>query len=236
MNCISEEKRKNVEISEHESRIVHKTAKEAKWLKALQKVRQMWRNEYWWQQIIRCDIAGVTVVETLLLMISHVSWFRAVSGILAGHCDSYLAYFIVSVVYRLDSITFWLNIFTFYSDRKQHSRRHYFWPHNVPSVGLFSYFTPSFRQSELDSKYTEAPDLMMIQQDSQFTLERNFETRSRNHCCCVKVTSITYSDCAFVALGIHYIVCMPHTVTCGLSGSTIYIFSHYLINVTILEI
>jgi hypothetical protein len=50
----------------------------------------------------------------------------------------------------------------------------------------------------------------------------NIEARSRNHCCSVKAISITYSDCEFVALSIQHTVCMRHTVSCGLPGSTIF--------------
>jgi len=38
-------------------------------------------------------------------------------------------------------------------------------------------------------------------------VRRNIEMRSRNHCCPGKATSITYSECLFVALGIQECAC-----------------------------
>jgi hypothetical protein len=46
--------------------------------------------------------------------------------------------------------------------------------------------------------------------------------------------SITYSECASVALGTQHAIRMLHIVICGLSGSTIF-FSRYLIHGVILE-
>jgi hypothetical protein len=43
-----------------------------------------------------------------------------------------------------------------------------------------------------------------------------------NNCCSGQAISITYSECAFVALGIQQAVLMRHIVTCGLSGCTIF--------------
>jgi hypothetical protein len=37
-----------------------------------------------------------------------------------------------------------------------------------------------------------------------------------------KQLSITYSECAFVALGIQHAMHMRHIVVCGLQGSTIF--------------
>jgi len=60
------------------------------------------------------------------------------------------------------------------------------------------------------------------------------EPHSCNHCCSGKAANITYSERVFVTLGVHYAFHMHHTVTCGLSNSTIF-FTHYLINDMIFE-
>jgi len=43
-------------------------------------------------------------------------------------------------------------------------------------------------------------------------INRNNEARSCKHCCCGKATSITYSDCVSVALGILHAMRMRRTV------------------------
>ena len=43
-------------------------------------------------------------------------------------------------------------------------------------------------------------------------IQRNIQTRSCNHCCRVKETSIAYSKCVFVALGIQHAVRMRRTI------------------------
>jgi len=60
---------------------------------------------------------------------------------------------------------------------------------------------------------------------------RNIETRSYNHSCSGKSISGTYSESAFVALGIQNAMRMRLIVICSLPGSTI--FFHILINGTI---
>jgi hypothetical protein len=50
----------------------------------------------------------------------------------------------------------------------------------------------------------------------------NMEARLCNHCCRGKAINITYSECVSVALGIQHAMHMRHTVTCGLSDSTIF--------------
>jgi hypothetical protein len=55
---------------------------------------------------------------------------------------------------------------------------------------------------------------------------RNIEARSCNHYCSGKAMSVTYCECAFVALGIEHAMRMRNIVNCGLPGSTI--FSHII--------
>ena len=55
---------------------------------------------------------------------------------------------------------------------------------------------------------------------------RNTEARSCNHCCS---RSITYSECAFVALLNQHAMCMRHVIICSLSS---YIISFHIISQT----
>jgi len=64
-------------------------------------------------------------------------------------------------------------------------------------------------------------------------LWRKTEVRACNHCCHAKAVSITYSESAFVALGIKHAISMRHIVICGLPGSTIYFYD--MSNGTIFE-
>jgi hypothetical protein len=50
----------------------------------------------------------------------------------------------------------------------------------------------------------------------------NNEERSYNHCYSEKAGSATYSEGAFVALVIQYVMRMRHIVICVLNGSTIF--------------
>ena len=50
----------------------------------------------------------------------------------------------------------------------------------------------------------------------------HIEMRTCNHRCSEKAISVTYSECVFVALGIHHAKHRCHTVICGLSGSTMF--------------
>ena len=52
-------------------------------------------------------------------------------------------------------------------------------------------------------------------------VERNVKARSRYHSYRGKEISITYSECAFVALVIQYAKCIGHIAICGLPRSTI---------------
>ena len=47
-------------------------------------------------------------------------------------------------------------------------------------------------------------------------IQRNIKERSCNHCCCLIVISITYSESLFVVYGIQHAMRMPHVVTCDL--------------------
>ena len=58
--------------------------------------------------------------------------------------------------------------------------------------------------------------------------------RSCNHCGSGKATSITYSECVFVSLGIQHKMSIRHIVVCGLPDSKLF-FPHYLINRTVFE-
>ena len=53
-------------------------------------------------------------------------------------------------------------------------------------------------------------------------VQRNTETRSRNHCCTGKAITIMYYECVSVALLIQHAKSMRRIVICGLSGFTIF--------------
>ena len=46
--------------------------------------------------------------------------------------------------------------------------------------------------------------------------------RADNHCCSRKAVSITYSECVFLALGMHHAMRMRHIDMCGPYGCTIF--------------
>jgi hypothetical protein len=52
--------------------------------------------------------------------------------------------------------------------------------------------------------------------------QRNTQSRSCNNFCREKAVSVTYSECAFVALFTQHAMCMRHIVIRGLSISTIF--------------
>jgi hypothetical protein len=63
--------------------------------------------------------------------------------------------------------------------------------------------------------------LPTFQQDRQCTCNVNIEARSCNLFWGGKAISITYSECAFIALSIQHWLHMRHIVVCSLPGSTI---------------
>jgi len=73
--------------------------------------------------------------------------------------------------------------------------------------------------------------LRLCIQYTQSTYEGNIEARSRNHCCCEKAISITYSECVSVAFVIQPAMRMRAVLYCHLrlSGSAV-LFPHYVIN------
>jgi hypothetical protein len=72
-----------------------------------------------------------------------------------------------------------------------------------------------------------------VEQGRQCTYKLNIEVHSSNHYCSVKATSITYSECESVALGIQREMRMRRIAICGLPGSIICL--HHLINGTIFK-
>jgi hypothetical protein len=59
-----------------------------------------------------------------------------------------------------------------------------------------------------------------IKQERQCTCRSNIAVRSRNHCCCGKAMSITYSECVSVAVVTQAM--RMHIVICDLTGSSIF--------------
>jgi hypothetical protein len=49
-------------------------------------------------------------------------------------------------------------------------------------------------------------------------VQRNIETISLNHCCREETTSITYSECVSVALGIYHAMCIIRTIFSSMAG------------------
>jgi len=43
-------------------------------------------------------------------------------------------------------------------------------------------------------------------------VQTNIERRSRNHCCRIKVVSVTHSDCVYVALDTQQTICMRRII------------------------
>jgi hypothetical protein len=57
-------------------------------------------------------------------------------------------------------------------------------------------------------------------------VQRNTESRSCNNFCREKAISITYSECAFVALVTQHVMCTRHIIIRGLAAFTI--FFHFI--------
>jgi len=62
----------------------------------------------------------------------------------------------------------------------------------------------------------------------------NITTHSLNHCCVGKLTSVTYSECVYVALVIQHATRMRHVILSSVACPALLFFPHYLINGTIL--
>ena len=58
------------------------------------------------------------------------------------------------------------------------------------------------------------------EQDRLCKYTRNIEACSRNHCCCGKAVSISYSECVFVDLGFRHSMRIRHIVICDLPWLT----------------
>jgi len=55
-------------------------------------------------------------------------------------------------------------------------------------------------------------------------IQHNIQVHSCNHCCSGKAIGITYSESAFVTLGIQHAMHMRHSAICGVSSSTIFYY------------
>ena len=64
--------------------------------------------------------------------------------------------------------------------------------------------------------------LTKYEKERQFTHNDKIKARSCNHCGTGKAISTTYSQCAFVALGIQHAMRMHHIVICGQHNCTVF--------------
>ena len=67
--------------------------------------------------------------------------------------------------------------------------------------------------------FSVSPQRLIRAKDEQDRLckyTRNIEACSRNHCCCGKAVSISYSECVFVDLGFRHSMRIRHIVICDL--------------------
>lgn len=80
------------------------------------------------------------------------------------------------------------------------------------------------------ARHNKKQDIMHIQrqckQDRQGMYKCNIEAHSRDHCCCGKALSTTYSECMCLYSCLGYPACKKHVpyyiAICGLPGSTIF--------------
>jgi hypothetical protein len=72
-----------------------------------------------------------------------------------------------------------------------------------------------------------------MKEDRRFSYKRNILARSRNHCCCGKALSITYSKCVSVALIIQHAMRMRRIILALLACPAVPYFPTYLLNCTI---
>ena len=86
------------------------------------------------------------------------------------------------------------------------------------------WFAWRIEKKEVSGAYGRYGGQKKYKQDRQCTYERNTDTRSCNHCGSREALIITYSMCAFVALGTQREMRMRHIVICGLSSCTIPFF------------
>ena len=160
----------------------------------------------------------------------------AVSSILAGHCEQYFVYFIISVVDRWARITCWLINFTSMGKETAPSVtlfiatqcllcRHIFIFHTfiqIERTGLEMYGTAEFNE---DSTRQAIYTYTRTQQSGAFA-KPSLQCKSN------KYYIIWVCVCS-----LRYPACNAHAPYCYLWPVRSYnIFSHYLINTTILEI
>jgi hypothetical protein len=94
------------------------------------------------------------------------------------------------------------------------------WPQcRGTSVG----YLPSYSQK--NGRYVpneKVSDQQTVPLVSQKLTRQDGEEHSGSHCYSGKAKSMTYSECASVALGIQHTMHVRHIVFCGLSGSIIF--------------
>jgi hypothetical protein len=79
------------------------------------------------------------------------------------------------------------------------------------------------------------PHVSACKQDMQCTYKSNTEARSRNHCCCRKAISVTYSECLSVTLVIQHAKRMRSIILSSVAFQALPYFSTLSHNGTIFE-